>query len=112
MTINKTSKKFSAIVIILIIALMFPSLVKLSHAIQHHKHLTCKSEASLHFHKKNLDCDFQKFKVANEFNIVKQTFKPRIFQPQSIKNTVFTESQSLLHFQYYSLRAPPQENLI
>lgn len=91
---------------------MFPSVVKLSHAFQHHKHITCKSEASLHFHKKNLDCDFQKFKVANEFTIVNQTFQLKIPQVNTTLNSNLKDSQSLLHFQYFSLRAPPQENLI
>ncbi len=91
---------------------MLPSLVKLSHALQHHEHISCKSEATLHFHKKNLDCDFQKFKVANEYTIEKQTFQLKIFQVESLHFPLFNKSHSLLHFQYFSLRAPPPEKLI
>lgn len=97
--------------IILIVALLLPSAVKFSHALTHHDHIFCKSEADLHFHKKNLDCDFYKFKLSKEFTFVSHNFDLEITQSISQRDFIFSEFHSLLHFQYFLLRAPPTIDL-
>lgn len=55
--------------IVLILAVLIPSVVKLTHAFNHHHHMVCVDDLnhSTHFHQLDLDCDFYKFKLSNQF---------------------------------------------
>lgn len=46
------------------VSLVLPSLVKLSHAIEHdHEHVVCKEKNQVHFHNIEYDCEFYKFNI-------------------------------------------------
>lgn len=51
--------------VILIVALLVPSVVKFSHILEDHKHEVCKGEFQSHFHEVDLDCEFYKFNLNN-----------------------------------------------
>lgn len=50
----------------LTLAVLLPSVLKLSHSLNHHKHQTCDEDTkhTTHFHKTDIDCDFYKFKLS------------------------------------------------
>ena len=66
----------------LILAVLLPSVIKLTHSFNHSKHEVCDNdnEQQTHFHETDLDCDFYKFKLTKiqffklyEFEIRQQT---------------------------------------
>ena len=91
----------------LVICLLIPSGVKLAHVFENHKHEVCTNKSSVHFHSLDLDCEFYKFKIANQ---LLHTFK-NIELINTINNHGITESQYQFISQYqqlqFSLRGPP-----
>ena len=57
--------------LILVIAIITPTLVKSYHGLENHKHEICNEKYSTHFHKLDLDCEFYKFKLNNTYYISK-----------------------------------------
>lgn len=57
---------FRVLAIVLVLAVILPSVVKLTHAFNHHKHEVCDEDINhtTHFHQSDLDCDFYKFKLS------------------------------------------------
>ena len=57
---------FKGFAIALSFTILFPSVIKLTHAFNHHKHQVCDEDINhqTHFHKSDLDCDFYKFKLS------------------------------------------------
>lgn len=53
----------------LLLAVLLPSAVKLSHAFNHHTHEVCESDndSQTHFHESDIDCDFYKFKLNTQY---------------------------------------------
>lgn len=67
MTNHKQHITVRLAVLLLAFTLVLPSLVKLSHAIQHnHDHDVCIEKDQVHFHKLEYDCEFYKFKVQTQ----------------------------------------------
>ena len=98
---------FKSIIIILIITLLVPSVVKLAHVFENHKHEVCKNPQKTHFHEFDLDCEFYLFKLnpqtpfTNVYIGVKEfcdDFKPIISQYHFV-----SDYQHLA----FSLRGPP-----
>lgn len=101
---------FKVLAILLILAILMPSAVKLTHSFNHHKHEVCDNDNThkIHFHESDLDCDFYKFKLTkiqffklNEYQTKKQT---DYFKPNSKYFTSLNNHQQLTRF----LRGPPQ----
>jgi len=89
------------------LALLLPSVIKFSHILEDHEHTVCLAEHQTHFHEVDLDCEFFKFKLNNDFPFQFET-------PQLTSHPAFTP----LPQQYYTfikghqkstayLRGPP-----
>jgi hypothetical protein len=95
--------------IILVLAVLSPSFLKLGHLIHHHKHDVCETSdiSQTHFHKLDPDCEFYKFKITNSYFILPSNQNSEIgTNPQN--------SQSLYYLHIFShrqivtfLRGPP-----
>ncbi len=98
---------FKGAIIILIIALLVPSFVKLAHAFEDHEHEVCVSPHTEHFHEYNLECEFFKFKVNPQIAIVNQSFKALDIQERF--TVIISQYQSIGDYQRlpFSLRGPP-----
>jgi hypothetical protein len=66
-TIIKPTTKILALALIL--AVLLPSAVKLTHAFNHHSHEVCKndSNSTTHYHQVDIDCEFYKFKLNTNY---------------------------------------------
>ena len=73
--------------IVLIIALLVPSFVKLAHAFEKHKHEVCTTPQKSHYHELDLDCEFYKFKLSHTFN-----FQPETFSFEIINKIILVEN--------------------
>ena len=65
--IKSICKAFS---LVLVLAVLLPYGVKLSHVFDHHQHEVCTEDsnaANTHFHELDLDCEFYKFKLNTNF---------------------------------------------
>ncbi len=94
----------------LVLAVMLPSVVKLSHVFTHHSHQVCDADGELktHFHESDLDCDFYKFKLTNtqflihcNYDLVVNPITTKTFSSHYIS---FNNYQHLTRF----VRGPPQ----
>ncbi len=104
------SSTFRVLAIVLVLAVILPSVVKLTHAFNHHNHEVCDTDNKhkTHFHKSDLDCDFYKFKLTKQYYI---QLKP--IHLVSIENNFkITASQYDFVSDYQklqtALRGPPQ----
>ncbi|NNE32756.1 MAG: hypothetical protein HKN40_10340 [Winogradskyella sp.] len=96
--------------LLLVLTILLPSAVKLTHAFNHQTHDVCESddEAYTHFHQSDLDCNFYKFKLTENqfyavFNYKEQLTSP--FLEQALEHYIsFNNHQQLSNF----LRGPPQ----
>ena len=97
----------SVLSLLLIVAILAPSVLKLSHAFFEHHEQLCQELSSVHIHEIELDCDFQKYKLSSlnypTFSNVDVPFatipKKEIFNYYS-----FLSKYQKLHF---ALRGPP-----
>ena len=100
---------FKTLAFTLVLAVLFPSVVKLSHAFTHHSHQVCDADGKLktHFHQSDLDAcfisdgDLDLFLVFNNYEII----------PQKTANKQLTSYYiSLNNYQQLSrfVRGPPQ----
>ncbi len=91
----------------LTIAVALPSFVKLSHTFNHHTHEVCEGDSSLHFHKLDVDCEFYKFKLNNNYEVIDldiEIFTIEIFDTNLISHKSFLKNKIRLNrFQ----RGPP-----
>ena len=58
---------FKGATLILVLALLTPSVVKAMHVFNNHQHEICYGENQKHLHKSDLDCEFYKFKISNPY---------------------------------------------
>jgi hypothetical protein len=104
------SSVFKGLAVLLVLAVLLPSVVKLTHAFNHHKHKVCDSDNTLqtHFHGSDRDCDFYKFKLTKIqfFKLYEYDLKPPIefFKPSLKYYTSLRTHQQSTRF----LRGPPQ----
>ena len=90
--------------ILLLMALMWPSVVKLNH---HHDHLICKNQREVHFdslHEKCTACEFE-FSVFTSDPECVELSKPE--HQDSYRDTYRRNSFSCDSQFFFSLRAPP-----
>jgi len=103
---------FKIITLVLVLTLLTPTAAKFIHIFNHHKHEICKGEYQSHFHTSNLDCSFHKFKLTTPYTIPVFSFDFFHSQDNHEITTIkylFLNKYKQLHF---SLRGPPQFNLI
>lgn len=103
---------FKIITCLLVFTLLVPTGVMFSHIFNHQQHEICNGEPQSHLHNADLDCSFYKFKVSTPFTIPTFEFD-FIFTQHNHQNYVdaytFLSEFQQLHF---SLRGPPQIDLI
>ena len=101
---------YKVLAITLVLAVLLPSGVKLSHAFNHHTHEVCESDddSQTHFHESDIDCDFYKFKLNKNqfFALVNNDENPtNQFLKQEVNYYIsFNNLQQLIRFQ----RGPPR----
>ncbi|MBU2938658.1 hypothetical protein KO494_03800 [Lacinutrix sp. C3R15] len=93
---------------ILIAALLTPSLVKVGHVFENHKHDVCTDNLSqTHLHALDLDCEFYKFKLNTKYYTVLNNFRIDVEENYSkINNTFYYFFNNHQQFSF-SLRGPP-----
>ncbi|MBF8149599.1 hypothetical protein ITJ86_06795 [Winogradskyella sp. F6397] len=95
---------------LLVLAVLFPSAVKLNHAFSHHTHNVCDDDGSLttHFHEADIDCDFYKFKLTTQFYF-KNKLDTLVSEEENFKITN-SQYEFVSDFQKLQtvLRGPPQ----
>lgn len=107
---EQTAFKFATLVLVL--ALLMPSVVKFSHVFKHHHHEICKGEYQTHLHTSDIECSFYKFKISSHYTIPTITFE---FFPIEENHQEYSDAYSFLSdFQnlHFSLRGPPQIDFI
>ncbi|MCP9200299.1 hypothetical protein MKO06_10290 [Gramella sp. GC03-9] len=87
--------------------IFLPSGLSLSHIFSDHAHAVCTEYAEYHYHKKQLDCDLQKFKKDPALKIDLPRYEP--FAEISFHRFVFDYYHYLNDFEAlsFSLRGPP-----
>ncbi|MFL0352700.1 hypothetical protein [Xanthomarina sp. GH4-25] len=100
---------FRVFTVLLVLAVLAPSVVKLSHAYSHtnHKHEICLGEKQVHFHTLDVDCEFHKFQLNTAFTIPVNTFK--VLKKQNNHQLINSQYHFISEFQqlHFSLRGPP-----
>ena len=97
----------SIVSLLLVVFILAPSIVKFSHAINEHELLECKEIGKLHFHKIEMDCDFQKF------NLSPLIYTPLVVFPENFSVSIlinrFSHYSFLSYYQnlHFALRGPP-----
>ena len=107
MSFSKGHIAFKILTMLLVVLLWVPSTVKLAHVFDHHKHEICQGDNSTHIHKVDLDCEFQKFQINNNYTFSKIVFE--IFQLKENSKTIESQYIFLSNYQslHFSLRGPP-----
>jgi hypothetical protein len=57
---------FKLSILILVFAILTPTIVKLAHTLENHEHIICTDSQTTHFHGIDLDCEFYKFKIQTQ----------------------------------------------
>lgn len=98
---------FKSITLIITVMLLTPSVVKFTHIFTHHTHEICKGYESTHVHKVDMDCDFYKFQLNNNFKHSFFNFD-FLFQKKET-NQIISQYQFVSKFQRLqtALRGPP-----
>lgn len=93
--------------LLLVAAILSPAFVKLSHALFEHEEQTCVDVGSVHIHKIEIDCDFQKHNISPQHypDFVKVTkIVPKSVEKENFNYYFFLTKYQKLHF---ALRGPP-----
>ena len=101
---------FKSFTILVVMVLLAPSLVKLGHAFENHKHEVCIDNSSSHLHALDLECEFYKFNISNPLLLSKFQYEIPFIDYYSSTETIGLYNFDYNHQQlYFSLRAPPYE---
>ncbi|OUR90694.1 hypothetical protein A9Q87_12110 [Flavobacteriales bacterium 34_180_T64] len=94
--------------VVITLALIAPSVVKLSHAFNHHEHEICLGENQTHLHKYDVDCNFYKFKINNQLSF--SINKNQMINVEINHEIRVSQYQSISEYQQLqcALRGPPQ----
>ncbi|NRD20191.1 hypothetical protein HNV08_09025 [Winogradskyella eckloniae] len=104
------SSLFKGLAIVLVLAVLLPSAVKLNHVFSHHSHKVCDNDdtSDTHFHETDFDCDFYKFKLTNNLFV-------EFINYEISSNTVVSRQLSLYYISLNNYlqttrfdRGPPQ----
>ncbi len=107
MSFTKEHIAFKTLIMLLVVTLLVPSAVKIAHIFEHHKHEICEGGDSTHIHKVDLECEFQKFQINNNFTLSQITFA--FFQLNENSKVIESQYRFLSNYQrlHFSLRGPP-----
>lgn len=97
----------SFLALFLAVAILAPTIVKLSHALYEHQEQVCEVIGSVHVHEVEIDCDFQKFQLSPQlYSVFAETIK---VYPNFIKENDFNYYSFLSKYQklHFTLRGPP-----
>lgn len=100
---------FKTLTFLLVVTLLVPTATKFAHVFTHykHKHEVCKGEKSTHLHELDLDCEFYKFKLNNNyyssFDYRGLFYKTSYYKPSFLTYKFRNNHRPLS----YSLRGPP-----
>lgn len=92
---------------ILIIVVLLPFGMQLSHILEKHEHSVCKAQNEVHFDEHEIDCSVFHFKINNdavEFPSTKLIAQNILIEE---KATIFKSITLSANCKYKSLRAPP-----
>ncbi len=98
---------FKGFTILLVCAILLPAAVKVAHVFENHKHEVCIDKSTTHFHTLDLECEFYKFKLANQFFHIPENFNIlNVTENHEVSTSqyFFLSPFQQLHF---SLRGPP-----
>jgi hypothetical protein len=94
--------------ITLVLAVLFPSVVKMQHVFENHKHEVCKGEKQSHFHEIDFDCEFYKFNLTSfTYNFIKYPDFQKTSISNKTVNPLAVELIQLPDTNPKQLRAPP-----
>lgn len=102
-------KQLSTLVLslLLVAAILSPTIVKLSHALYEHEEQVCNEIGSVHVHEVEIDCDFQKFQLSPQhYPVFTEAIKvyPNFIKENDVNYYSFLSKYQKLHF---ALRGPP-----
>ncbi|WP_242084757.1 hypothetical protein [Aestuariivivens sediminis] len=108
----KEHMAFRIFTLLVIAALLTPTVVKFTHTFYHHTHKVCTGEKSTHLHKIDLDCELLKCHLHKNFTL--SSFTITLFSEDPLQSITeayyfFLSDYQRLHF---SLRGPPQINFV
>ncbi len=70
----KRHSVYRIMALLLLIAVIIPTIVKFAHILEDHQHTVCTNKTSTHIHSVDLDCEFYKFKlntsISMDFNYI------------------------------------------
>ena len=100
---------FKSFAVLLVLFVLMPSVVKLSHSLSHstHKHEVCLGEKQSHLHTLDVDCEFHKFQLITGFTIPANNY--HFLEKQENHQIINSQYQFISEFQqlHFSLRGPP-----
>ncbi|WP_323789006.1 hypothetical protein [Psychroserpens sp.] len=98
---------FRIATVFIVLCLVLPTVVKMSHAFSNHEHDVCLVENQSHFHEIDSDCEFYKFNVNHQTTLTYFSFSP--FEADESQNLIASKYLFLSTFQklHFSLRGPP-----
>lgn len=107
---NIISSTIKVLAIVLTLAVLLPSAIKLVHAFNHHTHEVCESdnESNTHFHKSDIDCDFYKFKLTKNQFFALSKYNNTLVLPFLDKEANYYISFNKYQQSSKFLRGPPQ----
>ncbi|MEP5254077.1 MAG: hypothetical protein ABJQ39_03380 [Winogradskyella arenosi] len=95
--------------VVLVLAVLFPSAIKLTHVFSHRSHKVCKVDGNkkTHFHESDLNCDFYKFQLNNTQFFVSSNYD--LLEEAITEKTYFSHYISFEDYQHLSRfdRGPP-----
>lgn len=104
---NKTHIILRISTLLIVMAIIAPTIVKFAHGLENHEHEICYGESTSHLHEIDMDCEFYKFKLNTSYF---QISKP-------IESLDFNTTNEALKSQYHfisdyqqlqtALRGPP-----
>lgn len=107
MNFYRTQLISSITTLLLVLCILAPTAVKLSHAIYEHESLQCTEPGAIHVHEIELDCDFQKFKLSTQYYSILVNFETKILPVELIKNSDFYSFLNNYQKLPFALRGPP-----
>jgi len=95
----------------MVVALLFPSAVSISHIYAHEKEVVCTDYFDTHLHKKNIECHLCDLRTTPIITF--DLFNFNLYQPLSVDKKFYNHYQFLSDFQKLSfeLRGPPSSTL-
>ena len=99
---------YRVLALLLIVAITIPSVVKLAHIFENHKHQVCTGESTTHIHSIDVSCEFYKFKLNNAFSFTFNSLE--LFSVENNHSIIVSKYNFISDYQRlpFSLRGPPQ----